>query len=192
MTEGIILAGGYSSRAKANKMALLYHGKPLILSTIETMRSHVSRIVVVTGHHHGTLKLVLKDAPDVEVIRNDDYDMGMFSSVKVGLAHTTEDVFIIPGDVPTVNPGTYGALLKGEGDIRVPSYGEKKGHPIFIDRTLRGDIMKSDVEKTHLKAFRDAHGYRTVPVDDPGILIDIDTKEDYHRMTNEGKGEKKP
>ncbi|MFW5913617.1 MAG: nucleotidyltransferase family protein [Bacillota bacterium] len=182
MTEGIVLAGGYSSRANANKMALIYHGKPLILSTIEAMKPHVSRVVVVSGHHHGTLRLLLKGMPDVSIVKNPDYDEGMFSSIKVGMQHTKDDVFIIPGDCPMVDTKTYEALKQGDQSIRVPSYEGRRGHPIFIPHTLRNDLLNAP-KSANLKTFRDSKGFETVPVDDPGILIDIDTKEDYDKIT---------
>ncbi|MFP4077711.1 MAG: nucleotidyltransferase family protein [Bacillota bacterium] len=182
MAEGIVLAGGYSSRAHANKMAFIYHGKPLILSTIETMKPHVRRVVVVSGHHHGTLRLLLKGMPDVTIVKNPDYDQGMFSSIKVGMRHTKDDVFIIPGDCPMVVSTTYDQLEQGNHAIRVPAYQGRRGHPIFIASTLRDDLLKAPAS-TNLKAFRDSKGFETVPVDDPGILIDIDTKEDYDKIT---------
>ncbi len=191
MTEGIVLAGGYSSRAKANKMALIHHGKPLILSTIESMRPHVSRIIVVSGHHHGTLRLILNGLKGVDIVKNEAYDQGMFSSVKTGMAHTEGDVFIIPGDVPTVDPHTYKRLLDSKGAIRVPVHKDRKGHPIFISGSLRDDLLKAE-QNSNLKAFRDKHGFEGVRVDDPGILIDIDTREDYLRMTDNNGEEHKP
>ncbi|MFW6285405.1 MAG: nucleotidyltransferase family protein [Bacillota bacterium] len=182
MAEGIVLAGGYSSRVNANKMALIYHGKPLILSTIEAMKPHVSRVVVVSGHHHGSLRLLLKGMPEVTLVKNPNYDEGMFSSIKVGMQHTNGDVFIIPGDCPMVNPKTYEQLKKGDQPIRVPAHEGKRGHPIFIASTLRNALLQAP-NSTNLKTFRDAQGFETIAVDDPGILIDVDTKEDYDRIT---------
>ncbi|MFW6284807.1 MAG: nucleotidyltransferase family protein [Bacillota bacterium] len=184
MAEGIVLAGGYSSRMNANKMALIYHGKPLILSTIEAMKPHVSRMVVVSGHHHGSLRLLLKGLPEVSVVKNPDYSEGMFSSIKVGMAHTEEDVFIIPGDCPLVNPTTYERLKEGKGSIRVPAYEKRRGHPIYLSKTLREDLLNAP-STMNLKAFRDQKGFETIPVEDPGILIDIDTKEDYDTITKD-------
>lgn len=52
MIDGIVLAGGYSSRAKINKMMMLYKNKPLISQAIETMHQFCEVVIVVTGYYH--------------------------------------------------------------------------------------------------------------------------------------------
>ena len=188
MTQGIVLAGGYSSRAETNKMGFLYQGSPLILSTIETMMPYVTNIIVVSGHYHDELSTMLKDVSDVTIVYNKNYDQGMYASVKTGMADTFEDVFIIPGDVPLVRPSTYEQLKAAKGLIKVPSYNNRRGHPLFMDKRLRNILLESPTI-TNLKAFRDAQGFETIPVDDPGILVDIDTQEAYFQLlknTNKG------
>jgi len=188
MTQGIVLAGGYSSRAETNKMVFLYQGIPLILSTITAMKPYVTNIIVVSGHYHGELTTMLKDVSDVTIVYNKAYDQGMYASVKTGLTHTYEDVFIIPGDVPLVKPSTYERLKAAKGLIKVPSYNNQRGHPLFMDKRLRKCLLESHTI-TNLKAFRNAQGFETIPVDDPGILVDIDTQEAYFQLlknTNKG------
>ncbi|MGM0436158.1 MAG: nucleotidyltransferase family protein [Bacillota bacterium] len=181
MAEGIILAGGYSKRANTNKMALEYKGKPLILSTIEAMQPFVKRIVVVTGHYHKALESILHTQKNVLCVYNDTYHKGMYDSIKKGLMHTKEDVFIMPGDMPLVKPATYETLLKSEGLFRVPTVNNQKGHPIYMEASLRSTLLDSK-EYDHLKAFRNAIGFSEIPVEDEGILIDIDTRDDYLQM----------
>jgi len=184
MAEGIILAGGYSKRADTNKMMLEYKGRPLILSTIESMNPFVNKIVVVTGHYHEDIAFALKTQNHVQCVYNDTYDKGMYDSIKKGMMHTKEDVFIIPGDMPLVKPSTYETLLKSEGLLRVPVTRNQKGHPIYIDASLRSTLLDSK-KHHHLKALRNAMGFNEVPVEDRGILIDIDTMDDYLQMKRE-------
>ena len=181
MAEGIILAGGYSKRTGTNKMMLPFRGKPLIVSTIMAMRPKVSNIVVVSGHYHEPLEETLKRISHVRLVHNDAYDKGMYASVKKGMDETSEDVFIIPGDMPLVQSSTYEKLLNADGLIRVPTKNKRKGHPIFIDASLRSKLLDSKTYD-HLKAFRNAQGFNEVPVEDEGILIDIDTMDDYLQM----------
>ncbi len=181
MVEGIVLAGGLSKRAGSNKMAFTFRNKPLILSTIETLRPFTDRIVVISGHYHDEILSFIEPLEDVECLYNEAYTEGMYTSVKKGMANTTGDVFIIPGDMPLVKPPTYEKLMKSEGLIRVPVHNKRKGHPMFIDASLRSALLDSN-EYPHLKAFRNAHGFNEVTVEDEGVLIDIDTLDDYLQM----------
>ena len=135
MAQGIILAGGFSLRAKTNKMLLNIDNKPLIIHTIEGMRPHVNKIIVVTGCYDQEIRELLKNE-NVTICYNKDYERGMFSSVLTGVKAVTDDFFIIPGDIPFVKKETYQALLNGTKKVRYPVYKGKQGHPLFIQKTL--------------------------------------------------------
>jgi len=64
--------------------------------------------------------------------------------------------------------------------ILIPAYGEKKGHPSLFPHSL---IM----ELATLSTLRDVIGtyperVRVVAVDDPAVIEDMDTPEDYRRL----------
>ncbi len=177
MATGIILAGGYSSRAKTNKMALKILDKPLLQHTIEAMKDCVDAVIVVSGYYHEALKPLIKPYESATLIHNPYYDQGMFESVKCGIKHASNSVLIQPGDMPFIKKSTYQALLNTQGKIGVPTHKGKRGHPIYIDMTLKRDLLNT--KEPHLKAFRNLYAVQEIPVDDAGILIDIDTKADY-------------
>jgi len=181
MAQGIILAGGYSSRIGTNKMTLPYRDKPLICHTIASMAASVSHIFVVTGYYHEDTLMAIKDHPLVSVIHNPNYSLGMFSSVLAGIEHVTEDVFIIPGDYPLVKEKTYQDLLNAKGIQRVPTYEGHRGHPLFITKPLV-QALKVEPKESNLKSFRNRYNLALVETDDPGILIDIDTIEDHQSL----------
>ena len=180
MAIGIILAGGYSSRTKTNKMALMIEEKPLLHHTIAAMAKVVDDIIIVSGHHHEEIKQLTKAFKHVEVVYNQAYDQGMFASVKCGFKHAHDSVLIQPGDMPFVKASTYQTILNGHGLMRIPVYQGKKGHPIYIDITLKEELLNT--KAPHLKAFRDQHDFHAIAVDDSGILIDIDTMADYKKF----------
>ncbi len=177
MTQGILLAGGYSSRVGQNKMLLPYRDLPLILHSIRTMAPNVSRIFVITGHYHEEIAKVLQDEPKVEIVLNQEYARGMFSSVLAGARVATEDVFLVPGDYPLIKPQTYQSILMASGSVRVPIHESKKGHPLFLNRDIVLALRMEPLE-SNLKVFRDRYPLTLVDVADPGILIDIDTLAD--------------
>ena len=186
MAQGIILAGGFSSRTKNNKMLLPINNKPLIIHTIEAMKPFVNKIFVVTGHFDSDIRQIVKEDDKIQILYNKDYPLGMFSSVKTGVSHVEEDFFIIPGDIPFVSAGTYDALLKGTKLVRYPSYEGKDGHPLFISVKLKEQLLKEPVNGC-LKDFRDRQDKEVIPVEDKYVLKDVDTLNEYQELKAERK-----
>ncbi|MFW5842252.1 MAG: nucleotidyltransferase family protein [Bacillota bacterium] len=172
--QGIILAGGMSSRMKHNKMLLFYMGKPLIEYAIQLLTPFVNEIIVVTGHYHDDIAKYLSGRKQITVIKNTNYKNGMFSSVKTGVKAAKESVLIMPGDMPKIQQTTIQAILNGIGSLRVPSVNNQRGHPLYLDQSLFKALLK-EPDTSHLKAFRNKHVIHHIKVNDTGILIDIDT-----------------
>lgn len=184
MADGIVLAAGYSSRVKRNKMLLMFKEKPLIYHSIDGMTPFVCHIFVITGHYHQEIKDALKGYKNVTCIENINYDLGMFSSIQKGAQNVSSDFFVLPGDCPFVEPLTYEKLLKGTKEMRAPSYKGRKGHPLFIGKHLIKPLM-DEPSTFNLRAFRNKHDLEIMETNDPNILIDIDTIEDYLKLENQ-------
>ncbi|MCK5387996.1 MAG: nucleotidyltransferase family protein, partial [Candidatus Izimaplasma sp.] len=178
MIDGIILAGGYSSRIKKNKMVLLYNELPIICNVIESMKDFCNKIVIVTGHYHDEIVQVVSKYEQVIVIRNINYDLGMFSSVITGVKEINNDFFLTPGDYPLIQKETFRSLLNASGEIRVPIFNNRKGHPILIKKELIDPLLNEPVD-SNLKVFRDRYTVNYIETTDEGVLIDVDTMEDY-------------
>ncbi len=181
MTQAIILAGGFSSRAGMNKMTLPFRGKPLIGHAVACVAPFVDQIIVVTGRYHDDIVEVLSAYPNVTFVRNPLFEKGMFDSIKCGVGAASGDMLILPGDMPLIRPETVDALLRGTGDIRVPAYRKQTGHPIFLAARLRTRLLAAD-DSDDLRRFRDRIGCTVVQTDDPGILVDIDSIDDYRKL----------
>jgi len=188
MAEGIVLAGGYSSRFSTNKMTTLLNGKPLIRHTVDTMTRHVTKVYVVTGFYHDEIVRLFQDDSRVEIVRNPDFAKGMFTSIKQGVAMVKSDFFLIPGDCPLVDDSTYGKLLSSSGTIRVPIYRNRKGHPIFLEKNLIPELL-SEPDTSNLRIFRDRHEVNYVITEDEGIVRDIDTLTDLVETSVKLKGD---
>lgn len=180
--EGVVLAAGYSSRADAFKMTLDIGGKCVIERCIEGMLELCSRIVVVGGYGIERIEDALKNYSNVEVILNPHYAEGMFTSVKAGVRQIRGDrFFLTPGDYPLVNPATCRSLLSATGDMIIPTFGGRKGHPLLMAGDLAQELLK-EPDSSSLRAFIQRKGYSPVEVADEGILWDIDTPEDYREV----------
>ena len=185
MAEGIILAGGFSSRTQNNKMLLNIDNKPLIIHTINSMKPFVERIIVVTGHYDQEIRKALQDE-NVEIYYNENYPDGMFSSVLRGVKETKDDFFIMPGDIPFVKNSTYMSLLNGTKDVRYPRYKGKDGHPLFLKKEMIKKLLQEPMD-SNLKAFRDRQDCEAIEVEDENINRDIDTMDEYKEIVERNK-----
>lgn len=180
MVAGVILAGGLSTRANTNKLLLEVDGRPLILHTIETLKPYVDRLIVVTGKFDEQLRPYLND---VEVVYNENYQLGMFSSVLKGVNDIDCDVVILPGDMANIAHTTIETILNTNGLIRIPTYLGKRGHPLFLSSEILPSLKKEDID-SNLKEFlnKNEDKINLIPVNDQFIKIDIDTIEDYQKF----------
>ncbi len=182
MVEGLIAAAGRSRRTgEQYKMLLDLEGLTLIERAAAPMEQWCSRIFVVTGHRSHLLGPVLESWPKVEMVDNPDFDQGMFSSIKRGLPLiTAERFFFLPGDYPLVSSCVYQALLEVDAPVVVPAYQGRTGHPVLFRSTVIDDILSMPNAAT-LRDFIVRQKPYILEVDCPGILIDIDTMEDYQQ-----------
>ena len=181
MVDGIILAGGFSSRVGKNKMILKFLNKPLIYHTVKSMSKVCKSIIIVTGKYQEDYQKILKEFKNIRIVHNELYEQGMFSSVLKGIDNTNNDIFLIPGDYPLLKEFTYKLILQSNGEIRVPTFSGRRGHPIFISKELL-PLLKKEGIASNLKVFRDKFEVNYIEVDDQGVLLDIDSLTDYEKL----------
>jgi len=180
--DGVILAAGYSERAGQFKPALDLGGKPLLIRCIESMAEICDRIIIVAGFNFGRIIELVDDLPKVSVIENENFKLGMFSSVRRGIREVTANrFFIIPGDQPVVKSSTLKKVADIKADIIVPRYNGKKGHPVLFASRLISEILAMP-DTAILRDFIHSNETYILDVDDPGIGMDVDTMEDYQKI----------
>jgi molybdenum cofactor cytidylyltransferase len=91
-------------------------------------------------------------------------------------------------DVPAISPHTVRAVIdawrRTRAPIVRPAIGDRHGHPVMFDRSVFDELRRAPLEagaKSVVHAHLDA--IVNVPVDEEGSLIDIDTPEDYRRLS---------
>jgi molybdenum cofactor cytidylyltransferase len=179
--EGIILAAGFSKRAGAYKMTLDIGGKTLIENCIEGMYNVCSRIIIVGGYGFENILRITDKYPKTELVLNVNYRDGMYSSVKKGLEYIKgECFFLTPGDYPAIHTDVYESMLDTDGEIVIPTYKGEKGHPVLMKSYLVKEICQNSAY-SNLQEFIGSKGFMTVEVQDRGILMDVDTMEDYKK-----------
>lgn len=188
----LILAAGYSSRMGRFKALLPMGGQSIIARVVLTFRqAGIERISVVTGHDAEQLEPLLHDL-GVGAVPNPDYKRGMYSSVQAGVASLPADVdacFLLPVDIPLVRPATIEMLaaryLPERPTITYPRFNGRRGHPPLISRALFAEILAGNGDGG-LRALLQNHQSTATDVDvlDEGVVLDMDTPEDYEQLAS--------
>lgn len=183
----IVLAAGESQRMGSPKMLLPYNDVTIIEQVISNLLdSDADRVVVVVGAHREEIMKVTRRY-DVFHCYNDDYRDGMLSSVKCGFYSLPEGcvaALIMPGDQPMTGPGEINRVIStfAESDkgLVMAAYNGRRGHPLIVDMKYMDEVLSlPDGEGLRVLAERHPDDVLVSDTDDPSVIRDIDTREDY-------------
>jgi molybdenum cofactor cytidylyltransferase len=143
----------------------------------------IDRVFVVCTSADALPDASLVRDPRVRVVVNAHPERGMFSSIQAGMeAADHAALLVLPADMPFVRSGTIRAVAdysRDTDDVVVPGMDGRRGHPIAIPSRLRGGLLACSPESSLKDALRRLHVVpRILPVDDPGILRDVDVPAD--------------
>lgn len=188
--SAILLAAGESRRMGELKQLLLFRGKPFVVCCVENLlAARLAEIIVVTGHRSAEVAAVLADYP-VKIAVNNDYQLGMGSSVKCGIGAARQDAtaFLLAlADQPQLSTPLINRVITAYEDahplIAIPRFGDRNGHPIIFSSQLREAALAAEPE-TGLKPVLHANRPQTlfVRMEDNLILTDFDTPEEYRKF----------
>lgn len=187
----IVLAAGKSSRMQDFKLGLPFKEHTILEEVLTHLRaSEVEQMVVVSGHFQQEIAALTQHFPDVKRVHNPHYSTGMSSSIKAGLQAadpTCAGILICLADMPLIPTAVYRLLLQtfrentSQGlQIIRPGFQGKPGHPVLFSKHFRSDLLNLDYPegaRMLVRAKRDL--VTVVEVDSPGILQDIDTRDQY-------------
>ncbi len=188
---GLIVAAGYSSRMGTFKPLLPLGEKTVIEAAVDSLRfGGIHDIRVIVGYRAAELYPVLESLP-VSIIDNPNYAAGMFSSVITGLktfANDAEGFLLLPGDNPLIRKRSIKDLLQTYRQtgaaVTYPVFNNQRGHPPLISSKCFADILSDDGAYGLRKILeRFDSDSMDIGVADQGILLDIDTMEDYEKLT---------
>lgn len=192
MTYGLILAAGESKRIGSPKALLKIDSQTFVERIANVLRSAgIQDIILVAGAHYEEIR---KNAKGIAVVFNSQHQLGQFSSLQTGLRELSkppEFVIVWPVDLPLVRKETIVALLTKaqtqKDPITVPVYHGRKGHPVIYTAETITKILSMEPTHTGKELFEHFEGRITLTdVEDPAVLIDIDTPEDYERHIKRG------
>lgn len=195
----VVLAAGRGSRFSAahasgasplHKLAQPFDGATVIGRTLtQALRCQLGVVVVTTAGllPQVTLAVAQRDVvllPEVDVAAPGAVPLGMGASIAAGVAARphARGWLVLPGDMPRVQPETLRrvALELGRHTVVYAQHRGRRGHPVGFAAELYSELVQlsGDEGARRLVARYPAFGFE---LDDPGVLIDIDTPADLER-----------
>jgi CTP:molybdopterin cytidylyltransferase MocA len=169
------------------KQLLSLGNKTVIKHCIDNIIAALIRriVVVVRPDAEGTTES-LSGLP-VSIAVNDNRDSDMAGSVRVGLASldpSCSAVLVCLADHPLASAETIMSLMRAHQEspdkIIMPAYNGKRGHPSLFPAAILQEIFIFDTLRDVVR--RDEKRVRVIDVPDEGVILDIDTNEDYERV----------
>ena len=197
---GVVLAAGASERMGRSKALLDFRGLPFVVRILEALEAlDMKPRLVVLGPDAPRIRPSLATHECV-IVEQPDVAAGEIGSLRAALA-TLEPlrpsaILAWPVDIPHVRVATIERLLEryrlastpAAAPAVVPSFAGRRGHPVLWDRTVFAELSESAAATRHgARAVLLAHESElaTVPVDDPAVIDDLNTPEDYERLVRE-------
>jgi len=191
---GIVLAAGESSRMGSPKALLeLQSGVSLLEHQVCVLAdAGCSSIACVLGAE-ADLIMGMHASLNVDWLLNEDWPKGQFTSIQLGLAWMLDrdggGALIQPVDVVLESPDTANSILQtaminSHLGALVPEYGGRGGHPVFISSRAAKALVQIDPEREDARLDRQIVIMQDVlrlPVNDKGILLNINTPEEWER-----------
>ncbi|WP_050478050.1 nucleotidyltransferase family protein [Herbaspirillum rhizosphaerae] len=192
--RGLLLAAGKGSRfdpgGTDNKLlAALPDSDDCVVVAAARKLLAVVPVVAVVNDAQGEVARRLSSI-GCALVECADAGAGMSASLMCGIRHAQDagGWIIALGDMPHVQTSTHGGLLAAlrDGvDIAVPVYLGQRGNPVAFGRTHLDGLLQLSGDRGARELLK-AFPVNEIPVNDPGIHRDIDTRADLAAYGNAG------
>lgn len=191
----IVLAAGLSSRMGDFKPLLPIDGVPMLEAVLTKVLSFpFKEAIAVVGHKEQKIRETIEIQDDrFNWVVNKNFIEGLSSSIKAAIQRTNNDtfgIFIFLGDQPLIKKTTIEQMLKTimEKEIHQtkcivqPTFNGMPGHPVFISSQMIPYLKSLTGAEGAKPIFAYAEKHIYLPIDDEGIILDVDTKQDYKKV----------
>lgn len=195
---GLVLAAGRASRMGTghNKMLAVLEGRPLVAHSVDAaLGAGLAEVWVATGYQAGLVRAALAGRP-VRFAHNPDFESGLASTLRAGLLAIgphCDAIVVLLGDMPRIRADDIRVLMaafeqSAGRSICVPVHEGRRGNPVLWPAAERDALLRAtgDTGGRELLRERDAQLVR-VPIDHPGVLLDIDTQSDLVEVATPGR-----
>lgn len=199
----VLLAAGMSTRFGSDlKQLVRIDGEALVHRALRTVLEARRRLAVplsvylVLGHRADEVRQAIDDlihaAPHIRILNNSEYHRGQSTSVRCAVRYLLDSVpdtlgaFFLPIDQPAMDANTLERLVtahrQGHGKIIVPRHRNRRGAPVFFDRTYFPQLADLTGDQGGRRLIQQHHDVvHWLELDSESPLDDIDTPEDLSR-----------
>jgi len=185
---GLILAAGKSERMGRPKALLPFLGSCFLTHLLtEAAHSDLTDVRIVLGHDPETILNALPEIKPKALI-NSSYEYGQLSSLQCGLKSlgwvALDGVMVFLVDHPLVHRVVINQLIESfrnsDLPIVIPSFERRRGHPMIFGAQLFRELLEAPLDQGAISVVRKhQREILHLEVDEPGVLVDIDTPEAY-------------
>lgn len=188
--DGVVLAAGRSARMGRPKPLLRVDGETFMERAVRRLAAGGCRAVSVVLRADDLPVQRLARAVGAAVVLNPDPASEQIDSLRravESLAPDTGAIVVVPVDYPLIAASTVHALIASFHGRRapaiVPVFNRTLGHPVLLARSTFDALLRDSLPEG-LRSLLEVYGDRVVelPVEDPAILTDIDTPEQYQAL----------
>jgi|SRR5579872_1942389 len=183
----VLLAAGRAHRMGRQKLVLQIEGRTLLERALDACRHHPT-VVVVGPETEAELRRLGSLSHVIAVVRQPEPERGLASSARLGAQAICSEaaIGIVLADRPFLTSQVVDRIVEryraGDAEIVYPVVNGAPAHPVIFSPSMRAQLVNAP-DGESLQALRDAPNAATelVDLDDPGVLFDVDTKEDLER-----------
>ena len=187
----VVLAAGRSERfgAGRHKLAQPLGASSLLAQTLaRAIASHLRTVVVTTEAFVDVARSSVA-ARDVVVLPDIASDgsasLGMGTSIAAGVRASADSAgwLVLPGDMPLVQSATLLAVARAldHHAVAYAQHGGRRGHPVGFAAELYPELTELSGDEGARRIIARYPAF-AVDLDDPGILVDIDTEDDLDAL----------
>ncbi|AJY64489.1 nucleotidyltransferase family protein [Burkholderia glumae] len=184
---GVLLAAGlgtrFDPRGRDSKLlAALPDGTPVAVAAARRLLAVTPEVHAVVRPGAGRLADYLAGA-GCRVLPAEASKQGMGASLAAAVRATREagGWLVALGDMPWIGTAAIRAVAQaittGRAGIAAPRHGGRRGHPVGF-AAVHGEALAALGGDAGARALLGSHPVEHIEVDDPGVLRDVDTRED--------------
>lgn len=151
----------------------------------------IGEIIVVLGANAEAIKQAT-DFKTAKIVINENWREGQLSSLRVGIKNLSADsegFLLNPCDSPFVKTETYKKIIEKwkstKDKIHIPVFEGRRGHPAIFPSKFYEALSNGVLTEGAKSVIKDnPESVNLTEVDDPGVIVDIDTFEEYERCFN--------
>jgi len=186
MIAGIVPCAGTSKRMGEPKALMEVSDKTFVQRAVDVLSFGGCAPVVVIVPNDPDIKSAAHST-NAHVLVNHDPGEGPITSLRLALREMTaklDGIIYLPVDHPLVRVDTIRKLLvvakESLAPLVIPTYLGDRGHPSFFRANLFSELNDPALDGgARTVVHRHLSDATLIPVDDSGVLADIDTPESY-------------